>query len=114
LDVESSIGQERNTDQSHLERIREVALSVEGVSDCKDISLVYVDNNLHITLTIKINPLFVKMEDDVNDQNDIDGVVNANTNNLSIEKAHQISTAVQNLIQKNTNATRVVVHAEPD
>ncbi len=114
LDVESSIGQERNTDQSHLERIRETALSVDGVSDCKDISLVYVDNNLHITLTIKINPLFVKMEDDLNDHNDMDKDVNVNTNNLSIEKAHQISTAVQNLIQKNTNATRVVVHAEPD
>jgi cation diffusion facilitator family transporter len=112
LDVESSIGQERNTDQSHLERIRDAALSVNGVSECKDISLVYVDNDLHITLTIKINPQFVKMEGDVNNPNDKNG--DANTSNLSIEKAHQISTTVQNLIQKNTNATRVVVHAEPD
>jgi len=30
-----------------------------------------------------------------------------------VEKAHDISTQVQNLLLENTNAARVIVHAEP-
>lgn len=111
LDIESSVGREEMADQTFLERIKKMALSIEGVSDCDEISLVYVKNELHITLTIKINPLSIKSQD-----RSSDSVPSASSNpddSLSVEKAHDISTQVQNLLLENTNAARVIVHAEP-
>jgi len=111
LDIESSVGREEMADQSFLERIKEMALSIEGVSDCNEISLVYVKKELHITLTIKINPLSIKS---AKRSDSISSPSSSNADdNLSIEKAHEISTQVQNLLLENTNAARVIVHAEP-
>ena len=33
---------------------------------------------------------------------------------LSVEKAHQIATNIQDSILKNTGASRVIIHTEPD
>jgi cation diffusion facilitator family transporter len=126
LDVESSVGQEEFADKHFLDKIREIALSVKGVSNCNDISLVYVKEELHITLTIKINPNHVKsIEGGVLEENpDSTSYSNGNSikkddgdsklNDISVEKAHSISTMVQNLLLQNTKASRVIVHAEPD
>ncbi len=120
-DTDSSIGQEEYIDKELLEKIKSLVISVDGVSKCKDIALFKIGNDLHITLTIKINHYFAEDEDEdkvkelnhiqEKEKKDIDGIKN---DNISIEKAHQISTLVQNLILKNTPAERVVVHAEPD
>lgn len=111
LDTESSVGHEEYADQTFLEKIKNMALSIKGVSDCNDISLVYVKNELHITLTIKIDPLAVKSDYDVVV---VDKIPSTNRDeNLSVETAHHISTLVQNLLLGNTNASRVIVHAEP-
>ena len=130
LDVESSVGQEEFADKNFLKSIKEIALSVKGVSDCNDISLVYVKGELHITLTIKINPDHVKSSEDTLEENwdsanysnshssdNGNSVENRNSNNqrndISVEKAHSISTLVQNLLLQNTKAARVIVNAEP-
>ena len=120
-DTESSIGQEEYIDKELLEKIKSLVLSVDGVSKCKDIALVKIGNDLHITLTIKINHSFAEDEDEdkvkelnhiqEKEKKDIYGIKN---DNISIEKAHQISTLVQNLILKNTQAARVVVPCQPD
>jgi len=117
LDIESSVGREEMADQTFLERIKKMALSIEGVSDCDEISLVYVKNELHITLTIKINPLPIKSDTRSSDL--IPSFPSPSSppstpdDSLSVEKAHDISTQVQNLLLENTNASRVIVHAEP-
>jgi cation diffusion facilitator family transporter len=111
LDIESSVGREEFADQTFLDRIKKMALSIEGVTDCDEISLVYVKNELHITLTIKINPLAMK-SDNKHDDSIPTSYSNAD-DSLSVEKAHDISTKVQNLLLETTNATRVIVHAEP-
>lgn len=111
MDIESSVGHEEFADQTFLERIKKMALSIEGVTDCDEISLVYVKNELHITLTIKINSLSIKSDIKPNDSIPT-SYPNAD-DSLSVEKAHDISTQVQNLLLENTNATRVIVHAEP-
>jgi len=111
LDIESSVGHEEFADQPFSERIKKIALSIEGVADCDEISLVYVKNELHITLTIKINPLSVRSNS--KSGNSIPSSSSNPDNGLSVEKAHDISTQVQNLLLENTNAARVIVHAEP-
>jgi len=121
LDVESSVGQEEFADQPFLDKIKEMALSVKGVSECNDISLVYVKEELHITLTIKINPQHIKSETEVfdGDESDTNSINTSSSNSsnqrndISVEKAHSISTMVQNLLLQNTRASRVIVHAEP-
>jgi cation diffusion facilitator family transporter len=129
LDVESSVGQEGYADQPFLDDIKKMALSVKGVSDCSDISLVYVKKDLHITLTIKINPNHIKPDEDTLEDNrehlanfsnsSNHGSTNKSRNggsqriDFSVEKAHSISTIVQNLLLQNTKASRVIVHAEP-
>ncbi len=90
--IESSIGSEKIVDRTFSNRIKEIAISIKGVIDCKDISLVTVGKELHITLTIKI------IEED---------------DNISINQAHNIATDVQNKIMANTDASRVIVHTEP-
>jgi divalent metal cation (Fe/Co/Zn/Cd) transporter len=52
-----------------------------------------MDGDQHITLTITIHSF--------------------NPSNLSIYDAHQIATAVQQIIMKDMGASKVVVHTEP-
>jgi cation diffusion facilitator family transporter len=110
VDIESTIGKEEIIDQQLTNKIKSIALSVDGVSDCKDIALVFAGNEVHITLTIKLNPFYIKIKD-----NDLD-LPNGSQENkkLSVVKAHQIATDIQNRILENTEATRVIIHTEPD
>ncbi|MER5176203.1 MAG: cation diffusion facilitator family transporter [Candidatus Nitrosocosmicus sp.] len=113
VEIESSIGKEEKTDQSFSDKIKDIALSVNGVSDCKDVVLVFAGNEVHITLTIKLNPLYIKM--DKNMKGASSSSSNSSDNKkLSVVTAHQIATNIQNLILENTGATRVVIHTEPD
>ncbi len=115
VDIETSIGKEEKTDQTFLDKIKSIALSVKGVSDCKDVALVFAGNEIHITLTIKLNQSYVKMDNNANNNN---GNVNKDSmphgDGLSVVTAHQIATDIQNLILKNTAASRVIIHTEPD
>ncbi|MFZ0222783.1 MAG: cation diffusion facilitator family transporter [Candidatus Nitrosopolaris sp.] len=90
-----SIGTEKTPGRSFLERIRNAALSVDGVVDCKDIGVVYINDEQHITLSIKIKSTPEKTI-------------------KTIEDAHRLATNVQNVVIKQTGASRVVVHTEPD
>lgn len=113
LDAESAVGHEEFADQAFLNRIKEMALSIKGVSDCDDISLVYVKSELHITLTIKINPDSLTQGNELENGLDLDPKQDEDVG-FSVEKAHAISTQVQNLLLENTSASRVIVHAEPE
>jgi divalent metal cation (Fe/Co/Zn/Cd) transporter len=56
-DIDSSLGyeqEEEKTDTHLLNEIKNAASFVKGVIDCKDIALVNMGSDLHITLTIKI------------------------------------------------------------
>ncbi len=115
VDIETSIGKEENTDQTFLDKIKSIALSVKGVSDCKDVALVFAGNEIHITLTIKLNHSFVKMGNNNNNNNDnVNKDSISRGDELSVVTAHQIATDIQNLILKNTAASRVIIHTEPD
>ena len=92
VDENIPVGTEKPPDKSILETIRNLALSVETVKECKDIGMISVNDELHITLTIKIL---------------------SSEKNLTVEDAHKIATAVQNLIIKDLGASRVIVHTEP-
>jgi cation diffusion facilitator family transporter len=99
IEIESTddadlIGVEKKASTSYSENIRKLSLQVNGVIDCKDIGIVEVNNEQHVTLTIIVKA--IKGEDAT-----------------SIEEAHKISTAVQEIIIKETGASRVVVHTEP-
>ncbi len=108
VDIDSSIGKEEKTDQSFSDKIKDIALSVNGVSDCKDVALVFAGNEVHITLTIKLNPVYTRLDKNVETDNNFDN------KKLSVVTAHQIATNIQNLILESTGATRVVIHTEPD
>jgi divalent metal cation (Fe/Co/Zn/Cd) transporter len=121
VDIESSIGKEETLDQKLTNKIKSIALSVDGVSDCKDIALVFAGNEVHITLTIKLNPFYIKKKDDndldLQSNNNVGGGSGKEENNkkkMSVVKAHQIATDIQNKILENTEATRVIIHTEPD
>jgi divalent metal cation (Fe/Co/Zn/Cd) transporter len=90
----SIIGIEKTSSRSYTEQIRKMALSVDRVNDCKDVSVVDVNGEQHITLTISIE---AGMEND----------------STSLADAHRIATYVQNLIIRQTGSSRVVVHTEP-
>jgi divalent metal cation (Fe/Co/Zn/Cd) transporter len=90
-----SIGTEKRPGRSYLERIRNAVLSLDGVVDCKDIGVVYINDEQHITLSIKIKSTPEKTI-------------------KTIEDAHKLATDVQNVVMKQTGASRVVVHTEPD
>jgi cation diffusion facilitator family transporter len=87
------IGTEKTIDESHAEKIRNLALSVQGVTECKDIGSVIVNDELHITMTIRIMP--------------------RENNAMTVEDAHRIATSIQNLIISQMGASRVIVHTEP-
>lgn len=53
LDVKSYIGHEEYNDKSTFEKIKSIVFSVNRAPECKDFTLVYINKNLHITLTIK-------------------------------------------------------------
>jgi cation diffusion facilitator family transporter len=91
----SIIGTEKKASQSYIEKIRKTALSIDRVVGCKDISAVDVNGEQHITLTIKIKDEIGKTA-------------------TTLEDAHKIATNVQNLIIKQTEAIRVIVHTEPE
>lgn len=114
VDIETSIGKEEKTDQTFLDKIKGIALSVKGVSDCKDVALVFAGNEIHITLTIKLNHSFVKMGSNGNNTDSVDKDSIQRDDGLSVVTAHQIATDIQNLILKNTAASRVIIHTEPD
>jgi cation diffusion facilitator family transporter len=88
------IGTEKRTSSSYVENIRRIALSVDHVVDCMDIGVVDINGELHITLIIKIKS-------------------SPERSITSIDEAHRLATSVQNLIVKETGASRVVIHAEP-
>ncbi len=113
VDIETSIGKEEKTDHTFLDKIKSIALSVKGVSDCKDVALVFAGNEIHITLTIKLNHSLVKMENNNNNEN-VNKDQISRGDGLSVVTAHQIATDIQNLILKNTAASRVIIHTEPD
>lgn len=87
------IGIEKEVNSSYLANIRKSCFKIEGVVDCKDIGIVDMDGDQHITLTITIQSL--------------------NPSDLSIYDAHQIATDVQQMIMRDTRASKVVVHTEP-
>ena len=89
-----TMGIEKQANTVYLENIRRSAISVPGVIDCEDIGVIDMNHNIHITLTIRIEALH-------------DGGV------TTIEDAHKIATSVQNLIIRETGASRVMVHTEP-
>ena len=99
IEIESTeeadvMGVEKKASGSYTENIRNLSMQINGVIDCKDIGIVEVNNEQHITLTIVIK---AKEGEEV----------------TSIEEAHKISTDVQEIIIKETGASRVVVHSEP-
>ena len=92
VDENIPVGTEKPVDKSLLNTIRNLALSVETVKECKDIGMISVNDELHITLTIKIL---------------------TSEKNLTVDDAHKIATSVQNLIIKHVGASRVIIHTEP-
>ncbi|MCJ7637309.1 MAG: cation diffusion facilitator family transporter, partial [Nitrososphaeraceae archaeon] len=88
-----TIGIEKEVNSSYIEKIRKSCFKIKGVVDCKDIGIVDMDGDQHITLTITIHSF--------------------NPSNLSIYDAHQIATDVQQIIMKDMGASKVVVHTEP-
>jgi cation diffusion facilitator family transporter len=89
-----TIGIEKRSNEAYVERIKDTALSVDSVVNCKDVAIVEVNRDQHITLTIKIESRIGKSL-------------------TSLRDAHEIATDVQNRIINQTGATRVVVHTEP-
>jgi cation diffusion facilitator family transporter len=90
----SSIGIEKRSNEAYIERIKDMALSIDSVVNCKDVAIVEVNGDKHITLTIKIESRIGKSL-------------------TTLRDAHEIATNVQNRIINQTGATRVVVHTEP-
>lgn len=88
------MGVEKVASPYTTQNIRKLCLKTEGVMDCRDIGIVDVNGEQHVTLTIIIK---AATEETV----------------TSVEEAHKISTAVQDSIMKETGAARVVVHTEP-
>jgi cation diffusion facilitator family transporter len=88
------IGVEKKVSGSYVDKIRTLSMQISGVIDCKDIGIIEVNNERHITLTILIRAI---------EGEDV----------ISIEEAHKIATDVQEIIIKETGASRVVVHSEP-
>ena len=90
----SAIGIEKRSSEGYIERIKDVALSVQSVVNCKDVAIVELNGDQHITLTIEIESR----------------IGNSLT---TLRDAHEIATDVQNRIINQTGASRVIVHTEP-
>ncbi|MGE3860043.1 MAG: cation diffusion facilitator family transporter [Nitrososphaeraceae archaeon] len=87
------IGIEKEVNSLYIEKIRKSCFKINGVVDCKDIGIVDIGKEQHITLTIIIQSSL--------------------PNDLTVYDAHQIATDVQQMVIHDTGATRVVVHTEP-
>jgi divalent metal cation (Fe/Co/Zn/Cd) transporter len=87
------IGIEKEVNSFHIEKIRKSCFKIKGVVDCKDIGIVDMGGDQHVTLTIIIQ--------------------SSNPQDLTVYNAHQIATDVQQMVMYDTGATRVVIHAEP-
>ena len=92
-DERVAIGAEQIPDEVQVEKIRKLALSVENVRDCRDIAIITIKGEQHVTLTITVAT----------------GIDNERT----LEDAHRIATDVQNLLLSQIGASRVVAHVEP-
>src|SRR3954453_14205759 len=115
-DVDSSLGNEdENIDLHLINKIKNDALFVDGVSDCKDIAFVNLNSDLHVTLTIKIPSFYSLKNKNIKDIHDKDSIQNNHESNdmVSINEAHDIATKVQNQIIAMIGASRVIVHTEP-
>lgn len=84
----------KDIDGKYLEAIRTTVLSVHDVADCKNIGLTTLAGETHITLTITIND-------------------RERQRIMTLADAHRIATHVQNVVLKQTGASRVIVHTEP-
>jgi cation diffusion facilitator family transporter len=93
-DNTDEIGVEKEASQSYTENIRNLCFEVNGVIDCRNIGIVDLNGEQHVTLTIIVKAM-------------------TDTQVTSIEDAHKISTAVQEIIIRETGASRVVIHTEP-
>jgi cation diffusion facilitator family transporter len=90
----SAIGIEKRSSEGYIERIKDAALSVQSVVNCKDVAIVELNGEQHITLTIEIESRIGKSL-------------------TTLRDAHEIATDVQNRIINQTGASRVIVHTEP-
>ena len=90
----SAIGIEKRSSEGYIERIKDAALSVQSVVNCKDVAIVELNGDQHITLTVEIESR----------------IGNSLT---TLRDAHEIATDVQNRIINQTGASRVIVHTEP-
>jgi divalent metal cation (Fe/Co/Zn/Cd) transporter len=89
-----TIGVEKRFNQTYIERVKDIALSVDSVVNCKDIAITEVNGEQHITLTVEIESKIGRSL-------------------TTLRYAHEIATHVQNRIIMKTGAARVVVHTEP-
>jgi divalent metal cation (Fe/Co/Zn/Cd) transporter len=89
-----TIGVDKRFNQTYIERVKDIALSVDSVVNCKDIAITEVNGEQHITLTVEIESKIGKSP-------------------TTLRYAHEIATHVQNRIITKTGAARVVVHTEP-
>lgn len=89
-----TVGVEKRFNQTYIERIKDIALSVDSVVNCKDVAITEVNGEQHITLIVKIES---KRGQSI----------------TTLRDAHEIATHVQNRIIKQTGAARVIVHTEP-
>lgn len=93
-DEEEAIGSEQVLDRAFFAKTRRLALSVPRVRQCRDVAVIDVKGEHHITLTI--------------------GIQVDEGKRLSLEDAHRIATEVENLLRTQTGASRVVAHMEPE
>jgi len=93
-EYEKITGVEKRVTESYMDKIRSLSMQVACVIDCKDIGIVEINQDHHITLTI-----IIKAE--------------KKGQSVSVQDAHVISTKVQEIIVRATGASRVVVHTEP-
>lgn len=89
-----TMGVEKRFNPTYIERVKDIALSVDSVVNCKDIAITEVNGDQHITLTVEIESKIGKSL-------------------TTLRYAHEIATHVQNRIIMKTGAARVVVHTEP-
>ncbi len=92
-DEQVAIGAEQIPNEGEIEKIRKLVLSVENVRDCRDIAIINIKGERHITLTIT--------------------VATGAGQERTLEDAHRIATDVQNLLSDQIGVSRVVAHVEP-
>jgi len=116
----TTIGVQTVADQSTVEKIIRLALSVESVVDCKDVSIININNELHVTLTIVIDAAnkrtgvtSLTLPANNSTHSDKPDETQPGSRSITLNEAHRIATDVQNLILRAMHVSRVVVHIEP-